>query len=35
MKAAPPAGLADPAAELEALIREARRRQHRRWLAAG
>ena len=35
MKAAPPAGLADPAAELEALIREARRRQHRRWLVAG
>lgn len=35
MTTAPPGWLAGPAAEPEALIREARRRQRRRWLAAG
>jgi hypothetical protein len=35
MKTAPPGWLAEPGLEPEALIREARRRQHRRWLAAG
>jgi DNA-binding beta-propeller fold protein YncE len=33
--AAPPGRLADAGTEAEALIQEARRRQHRRWLAAG
>ena len=35
MTTAPPGWLAEPGTEPEALIREARRRQHRRWLAAG
>ena len=35
MSTAPPGWLPDARAELEAVIREARRRQHRRWLAAG
>lgn len=35
MTSAPPGWLAGPGIEPEAVIREARRRQHRRWLAAG
>jgi photosystem II stability/assembly factor-like uncharacterized protein len=35
MKAAPPSWLPDPGAEPEVLIREARRRQRRRYVAAG
>jgi len=35
MTTAPPGWLTDPGTEQEALIREARRRQRRRWLAAG
>jgi hypothetical protein len=35
MKAAPPSWLADPVPGPEVLIREARRRQRRRWLVAG
>ena len=35
MTAAPPGSLAGPRAEPQALIKEARRRQRRRWLAAG
>ena len=35
MNTAPPGWLAEPGTEPEAVIREARRRQHRRWLVAG
>src|SRR5215472_4288343 len=35
MKTAPPAWLPDTGAETEALIKEARRRQHRRYLLTG
>lgn len=35
MRTAAPSRLAEPGAEPESVIREARRRQHRRWLAAG
>jgi hypothetical protein len=35
MQTAPPGWLPDPGTEPEAVIREARRRQRRRWLAAG
>ena len=35
MRLAPPGRLADARTEPEALIKEARRRQRRRWLAAG
>ena len=35
MRIAPPGGLAEARTEPEALIKEARRRQRRRWLAAG